>query len=80
MLKEGIKPEWEDPRCINGGEWVFSFAKKVKNADQYWQELVMFCIGESFTHTDNLIGCCVANRKSQVSFVTFAFDTNHHTI
>ena len=66
LLKEGIKPEWEDPKCIGGGEWVYSFPKKHVPADQYWLDLVMFCVGESFTYSDNLLGCCVANRKNQV--------------
>ncbi|KAF0974809.1 hypothetical protein FDP41_006283 [Naegleria fowleri] len=66
LLKEGIKPEWEDPKCINGGDWVYSFPRKFNNADQYWLDLVMFCVGESFTYSENLLGCCVANRKNQI--------------
>ncbi|KAL9652189.1 hypothetical protein ABK040_013958 [Willaertia magna] len=68
LLKEGIKPEWEDPRCINGGEWVFTLSnrKDGKTIDNYWLELVMFSIGESFTYSDHLVGICAANRKSNL--------------
>ncbi|KAG2378247.1 hypothetical protein C9374_008390 [Naegleria lovaniensis] len=66
LLKEGIKPAWEDPQCINGGEWVYSFPRKFNSADQYWLDLVMFCVGECFTYSENLLGCCVANRKNQI--------------
>ena len=68
LMKDGIRPEWEDPKCVNGGEMVFSFAKKARQeADQWWIFSCMMCIGESFIGLDdNICGCTVANRKNMI--------------
>ncbi|XP_024544509.1 eukaryotic translation initiation factor 4E-1-like [Selaginella moellendorffii] len=40
-FKEGIKPEWEDPRCANGGKWTAAPPRGSKQAlDQFWLNTV----------------------------------------
>ena len=48
IFKEGIFPDWEDPRNQDGGRWSFSICKesKMKFLDTYWLELMLFLIGE----------------------------------
>jgi translation initiation factor 4E len=67
VFKEGIRPEWENPKCIDGGEWIFSFGNKLRNrADEWWLYLVLACIGENFEESDGLCGCAIAVRKAQI--------------
>ncbi|EFC36589.1 predicted protein [Naegleria gruberi] len=77
LMKDAIKPEWEDPNCINGGEMVFSFAKKSRQeADQWWLFSCIMCIGENFIGLgDHICGCTVANRKSMIR-ISFWLDTD----
>ena len=48
IFKEGIFPDWEDPRNEVGGRWIISLCKESKNKflDTYWLELMLFLIGE----------------------------------
>eukprot|EP00088_Acartia_fossae_P053113 TRINITY_DN602_c0_g1_i1.p1 TRINITY_DN602_c0_g1~~TRINITY_DN602_c0_g1_i1.p1 ORF type:complete len:247 (+),score=65.93 TRINITY_DN602_c0_g1_i1:31-771(+) len=48
LFKEGIFPDWEDPRNKNGGRWIISLDKRhrVQCLDTYWLEILFFLIGE----------------------------------
>lgn len=56
QFKHGIRPEWEAPACVKGGEWVFAVpAKNKKLVDDWWLYLVLACIGENFTEGNQYI-------------------------
>ena len=48
LFKEGIFPDWEDPRNQEGGRWILSLDKrqKEKYLDSYWLEIIFYLIGE----------------------------------
>jgi len=48
LFKEGIFPDWEDPRNQDGGRWIISLDKTAKQGllDTYWLEIIFFLIGE----------------------------------
>ena len=47
MFKEGIFPDWEDPRNQDGGRWVIAMDKRKRELlDTYWLEIMFFLIGE----------------------------------
>ena len=48
LFKEGIFPDWEDPRNQDGGRWIISLDKTAKQEmlDTYWLEIIFFLIGE----------------------------------
>ena len=48
LFKEGIFPDWEDPRNKVGGRWWINFDKKmrVECLDSYWLEIMLYLIGE----------------------------------
>ena len=48
LFKEGIFPDWEDPRNQDGGRWIISLDKRHKQEllDTYWLEIIFFLIGE----------------------------------
>ncbi|KAL9655591.1 hypothetical protein ABK040_002255 [Willaertia magna] len=65
ILKEGIKPEWEDVANIHGGEWMFPFHRKRCHVNDWWLNLAMALIGEFFEDGEIITGACVAVRKTQ---------------
>jgi len=48
LFKEGIFPDWEDPRNQDGGRWIITLDKrqKEKYLDSYWLETIFYLIGE----------------------------------
>ena len=47
LFKEGIFPDWEDPRNQDGGRWVIAMDKRKRDLlDTYWLEIMFFLIGE----------------------------------
>jgi len=47
LFKEGIFPDWEDPRNQDGGRWIISLDKRNKQIlDTHWLETIFFLIGE----------------------------------
>jgi len=48
LFKEGIFPDWEDPRNQDGGRWIITLEKRQKEKflDSYWLEIIFFLIGE----------------------------------
>ena len=48
LFKEGISPDWEDPRNKAGGRWIVNMDKKRRadNLDTCWLEIMFYLIGE----------------------------------
>ena len=48
LFKEGIFPDWEDPRNAPGGRWMVNVDRKqrAEYLDTYWLEILFFLIGE----------------------------------
>ena len=49
LFKEGIFPDWEDPKNQDGGRWIINLDKRRPNRelmDTYWLEIMFFLIGE----------------------------------
>ena len=48
LFKEGIFPDWEDPRNQDGGRWIINLDRKHREGilDTYWLEVLFFLIGE----------------------------------
>ena len=48
LFKEGIFPDWEDPRNAPGGRWMINVDKRQRSdyLDTYWLEILFFLIGE----------------------------------
>jgi len=68
LFKTGIEPKWEDPKCENGGKWTI-LVPKGNNAkqtiDKYWLHMLLACIGEQFTESDEVCGVVVNMRAKQ---------------
>lgn len=48
LFKEGIIPDWEDPRNAAGGRWIINVdrVRRAECLDTYWQEILFYLIGE----------------------------------
>ena len=62
LFKEGIFPDWEDPRNARGGRWMVPLDKsrRAELLDSYWLEVAMFLVGEGAgRHAAHLTGAVV---------------------
>ena len=66
LFRNGITPAWEDKHCQKGGRWVAK-SDKVKGVDEAWLVVLLYLIGERFSHLSNSIcGSVVSTRRSGV--------------
>ncbi|KAH7352417.1 hypothetical protein KP509_19G043700 [Ceratopteris richardii] len=63
-FKEGISPQWEDPKCANGGKWTI-VCSRGKTIDMYWLDTLLALIGEQFDEADEICGVVVSVRARQ---------------
>lgn len=63
FFRSSVKPEWEDPANVGGGRWTALVHKDRKNLDFYWENIILSLIGESFTHSDRIVGLAFVRRK-----------------
>nr|XP_027202920.1 eukaryotic translation initiation factor 4E-1A-like [Dermatophagoides pteronyssinus] len=61
LFRKGIKPMWEDPANMNGGQWIFILQKSQDNYDQIinelWYKIIMAMLGSIF-HKDIIEQIC----------------------
>ncbi|XP_077243724.1 eukaryotic translation initiation factor 4E-1-like [Tasmannia lanceolata] len=62
-FKDKIKPEWEDPICVNGGKWTISCARG--KSDTRWLYTLLAMIGEQFEYGDEICGAVVNVRPKE---------------
>ena len=55
MMREGIKPTWEDPKNRNGG--CFSYKVSNKNVYKVWKDLTYVVVGSSISKNVNFVNC-----------------------
>jgi hypothetical protein len=55
IMKEGIKPTWEDPKNRNGG--CFSYKVSNKNVYKVWKDLTYSIVGASISNNVNFVNC-----------------------
>lgn len=52
LFKQGIKPMWEDPANVKGGQWIFVIQKSHQNyrslVDHVWNEIVLALVCSIF--------------------------------
>ena len=53
LFKKGIRPEWEDPKNMHGGEWCI---RKNGSLDYWWIDLIMAAVGGNLSPGDELTG------------------------
>ena len=66
IMREGIKPTWEDPQNRNGG--CFSYKVSNKNVYKVWKELTYVVVGGSISKqigfVNNVTGITISPKKN----------------
>jgi len=67
LFKEGIKPMWEDDKNRRGGRWLINLEKKHRSSslDNFWLEVVLCLIGETFESESVLVNGAVVNVRGK---------------
>ena len=55
MMKEGVKPIWEDPSNRNGGS--FSYKVSNKNVYKVWKDLTYVVVGGTISKQQGFVNC-----------------------
>ncbi|RKF62105.1 Eukaryotic translation initiation factor 4E-1 [Erysiphe neolycopersici] len=66
LFKEGIRPEWEDPKNKHGGKWSYQFKDKRNTPiDELWLHVMLSAIGETLEGENDgeVMGVVVNVRK-----------------
>lgn len=79
MMKEGVKPIWEDPNNRNGGS--FSYKVLNKNVYKVWKDLTYVVVGSSISKQQNFVNCVtgitISPKKSFCIIKIWMADCNH---
>jgi len=67
LFKEGIFPDWEDPRNQAGGRWIVSLDRKKREEflDNHWLEVMFFLIGEHADMHSHMVNGAVVNIRNK---------------
>jgi translation initiation factor 4E len=81
LFKEGIFPDWEDPRNQEGGRWIITLDKRQqeKHLDSYWLEIIFFLIGEHGDHDAFQVNGAVVNIRGRTDkLAVWLADATHN--
>ena len=68
LMREDIKPIWEDENNINGGCW--SFKKNISTINDLWLDLSIYLLGETlYKNTFNINGISICMKKGKNSII-----------
>jgi hypothetical protein len=79
MMKEGIKPTWEDPKNRNGG--CFSYKVSNKYVYKVWKDLTYVVVGGTISKQQPFVNCVtgitISPKKSFCIIKIWMADCNH---
>lgn len=55
MMRDGVKPAWEDPKNRNGG--CFSYKVSNKNVHKVWKDLTYVVVGGTISKQSGFVNC-----------------------
>jgi len=67
LFKEGISPDWEDPRNQAGGRWIINMDKRrsAEYLDTCWLEIMFYLIGEQADQHAYQVNGAVVNLRAK---------------
>jgi hypothetical protein len=79
IMRNGIKPTWEDPKNRNGG--CFSYRVTNKNVYKVWKELTYVLVGESISKKSSFVskvtGITISPKKNFCVIKIWMMDCSH---
>lgn len=64
FMREGVKPMWEDPANVGGGELRISINKSM-DSGRMWRDALLFAVGCQATHYEPINGLQFAFRQNR---------------
>lgn len=65
LFKSGVRPEWEDPKNLNGGELFLRKTLTASQLDQIWEDVCLGAVGETIDPTDVITGVRIVDKFSK---------------
>jgi hypothetical protein len=65
VFKKEVRPEWEDPKNMHGGEFFIRKTLSVAQLDQWWEDLLLGIIGETVDPTEVITGVRVVDKSTK---------------
>ncbi|ETV95132.1 hypothetical protein H310_11401 [Aphanomyces invadans] len=65
FFRDGIKPEWEDPINLSGGEWQVALKLQAEELDDLWEKLVLGMIGETIDPDAEITGARIIHKNKK---------------
>jgi len=63
VFKKDIRPEWEDPKNMHGGEFFIRKSMSAAQLDQWWEDLLLGTVGETIDPTDVITGVRIVDKS-----------------
>jgi len=82
LFKNNIRPMWEDDINKNGGRWVISLNKYIRNTevDNLWLDIILCLIGEAFEYSEDICGAVVNIRPRGHKIAVWTANNNKNKI
>eukprot|EP00002_Diphylleia_rotans_P003966 TRINITY_DN12838_c0_g1_i1.p1 TRINITY_DN12838_c0_g1~~TRINITY_DN12838_c0_g1_i1.p1 ORF type:complete len:189 (+),score=37.84 TRINITY_DN12838_c0_g1_i1:63-629(+) len=81
FFRNGIFPDWEDEANKDGGKWVIEFDRaKGEETNKCWLKLLVGCIGDLFSNSDNICGCMMNTRKDTWKISVWLRENNEEAV
>jgi hypothetical protein len=79
LMKNDVKPMWEDPQNINGGCWSFKISDNM--ADELWEDLSILLVTNELIEDSDAVGLSISVKKNNTSVVKiWNTDSSKHSI
>lgn len=62
LFKSGIRPEWEDPQNMRGGEYFVRKNFNARDLNEYWELMCLGLIGETIDPSDEVCGARIVDK------------------
>jgi translation initiation factor 4E len=63
LFKDGVRPEWEDPANMHGGEFFCRQAFSSQQLDDVWEKLTCGLVGETIDPEDEVCGARIVDKS-----------------
>jgi len=65
VFKKDVRPEWEDPKNMSGGEFQLRKTLSANQLDQFWEDLLLATVGETVDPTDVITGVRIVDKTAK---------------
>lgn len=63
FFETGIKPDWEDPKNVNGMSLTFKIQSDGPTINNIWREILLGLVGETIPHSNSIVGARITYKN-----------------